>query len=81
MHQKVLFLIISRVVPTFTDPAQKMEFKQNQKRHSEIAQNFTSNLLSNVVDIHERDSEVQKGCEEGLMNSISEALHKDDIII
>ncbi|CAI2359878.1 unnamed protein product [Moneuplotes crassus] len=81
LFDNVLSKCIRRVSPSFSDPATKLEFKQSQRKHAEIAKDYTEAILANVVDIHSRSEEVEEECEYALINSISEALDQDNIII
>ena len=83
MHKKVILLtFICRVAPNISDPVKKQEFKQNQKRHAEISQDFVKDLFAKVIEIRENYVEVEQECEFALVNVVREAVEDDiDLII
>ncbi|CAI2359108.1 unnamed protein product [Moneuplotes crassus] len=81
LFDNILSKCIRRATPSFSDPTKKLEFKQIQKRHAEVAKEYTEDILERVVSVHDKKEEIEDQCEYTLYRSISNAIEQDNIIV
>jgi hypothetical protein len=62
--------VFTKKTPTHVEPKKRLEYRQRQKKHNEVAHTFTKTLLNNVANKERNGPEVDEHVERALMDVV-----------